>query len=470
MSEDQVENLIEKSLSEKIDTKKRELIEKVEKEALIKQNIHLDPQIQKSMRSKESHIDHRDLERFLRLALEKWGTGAIKEKGDLFSIKVPLEFVDEPVVLPRYDKVTFDRETAKNLGRGKVNYVAIGHPFLDRLIQSIQKPDWGGNISVKTDPEGRKGLILNYLTQSKDYGQTIVCEQLQTYWYNLTLGQRFNVSSSFHWEFESHNGQLDDLEKEDIREVIDNLEDIESEVAQIAVQDAINFTKDLNERRKNEVEIKESDAERFFNHKIKRLEERLSSQKAQAEYRDMKLAIRNTESELEKTRWEYKTRKERLAKEKNLAFHTPELQSMCIIIPKEGKTLTAGDAKLKKKVDEAGMEAVMRYERNNNREPEDVSLEFLGYDIRSNSEEGIRYIEVKSFKDTGTVEMTENEWSTAIKLKDDYWLYIVENALDPNNLKITTLRNPTKRFQDVKLVHKETRYLIEDWKKQIEYI
>ncbi len=464
----QIENIIERCIDLKVDEKKRALIEKVDREALIRQNIHLDPQIQKSVLSKESFIDHTDMQRFISMAIEKWGTGSLKPQSQgLFSLKVPLEFVDNSIIHPRYDRITFDREVAKTFGRGKVIFMAVGHPFVDRLIDYILKPQWGGKIAIKLDAEGKKGIIFNYLTQSKDYSQSTVSEQIQTYWWESSKETINKVSPRFHWDFESHGGSVDDLEKETLAEIILHLNEIEPKIYQLAVQDAINFTKELANKRYAEVDIKEKDADRFFTAKIKRLEDKLESQKVQASYRDMAIAIRTTEGDLERTRYEYKTRKQRLQQEKNLAFHTPILQNICLIIPKQGISLSPEEAENKKKIELAGMMAVMRYETEQLRTPTDVSLEFLGYDIKSTSIEGMRYIEVKAFEGTGVIEMTENEWKTSQKLNDNYWLYVVENALNETKRNIFTIRNPSERFKDIKIVHRETSYLISDWKSKL---
>jgi len=460
-----MDQVIKNCIDYKIDERKIELIQKIEGESLIKQNIHIDPQIQKSILSKESSIDHMDMERFLKKAIEKWGSGTLKpQPNNLFSLKVPLEFVDNSIIHARYDDVTFDRKTAKQLGRGKITFMAVGHPFIDRLIDHILKPQWNGNITVKYDVDLRSGIIFNYLTQSKDYGQSIVSEQIQTYWWSLGEELPQKVSPQFHWEFEDHSCIVDDLEKEDLMNIISNIVEIEAKTNHQSVQDAIEFTKTLANKRYAEVDIKEKDAERFFTRKIKRLEDKLESQKSQASQRDMALAIRNTDAELEKTEYDYKTRLQKLQQEKNLAFHTPTLQNICIIIPKHGVNIRSEDVELKKRIELAGMEVVMNHELTELRTPIDVSFEFVGYDIKSKAKEGYRYIEVKSFANTGTVELTENEWKTAQKLKDDYWLYIVEKALDDNKKKLFKIRNPSERFEGIKIIHRDVRYLIPDWK------
>jgi superfamily II DNA or RNA helicase len=118
-------------------------------------------------------------------------------------------------------------------------------------------------------------------------------------------------------------------------------------------------------------------------------------------------------------------------------------------------------------VERAGMEAVMEYERRRaGGDPEklakirDVSSSFKGYDVESFD----RVIEVKSFRDTGPVELTSHEWQTAMRMRALYWLYVVEDAT--TSPKIYTIENPAEKFRErVKKVQiTDYRYIIEDWK------
>ncbi len=72
-------------------------------------------------------------------------------------------------------------------------------------------------------------------------------------------------------------------------------------------------------------------------------------------------------------------------------------------------------------------------------------------------------IEVKSFKDTGPVELTSYEWQTASRIGEGYWLYVVENAL--THPKIYTIWNPAKKFREKvkRIAVTDYRYVIEDW-------
>ena len=125
-----------------------------------------------------------------------------------------------------------------------------------------------------------------------------------------------------------------------------------------------------------------------------------------------------------------------------------------------------GGEETKELVDEAGMHAVLEYEMRRARTDEerrrikDVSKLYKGYDVQSFD----RVIEVKSFKETGPVRFTSHEWETAKRMKDMYWLYVVENAL--TNPKIYPIENPAQKFekQVVKVPVIDYKYVIEDWK------
>ncbi len=136
-----------------------------------------------------------------------------------------------------------------------------------------------------------------------------------------------------------------------------------------------------------------------------------------------------------------------------------ELIGTAIIIGKPG-------ADIKKKVENAGVQAVIKYEMERAKTEEernrirDVSDQYKGYDVESFD----RVIEVKSFSTTGSVEMTSNEWETANRIKEAYWLYTVENALD--NPIVYPIQNPTVKFKDLveKIPIIDYRYRIDKWK------
>jgi len=97
-------------------------------------------------------------------------------------------------------------------------------------------------------------------------------------------------------------------------------------------------------------------------------------------------------------------------------------------------------------IEKIGMEVAIRYEREQGRDPQDVSGENLGFDLRSTSPEGERrYIEVKARAGTGAVALTQNEWFKAKRFKAEYFLYVVLNAAIKPELII--VQNPAEELQ-----------------------
>lgn len=99
------------------------------------------------------------------------------------------------------------------------------------------------------------------------------------------------------------------------------------------------------------------------------------------------------------------------------------------------------DPEKRRRVEEAAIEAVMRWEKSQGRRPLRVDAEKRGYDIKSRAKRETRFIEVKGLSGTGPVEMTPNEIEQAQRLGEQYYLYVVEHALE-RDAKLYFIRNP----------------------------
>ena len=121
----------------------------------------------------------------------------------------------------------------------------------------------------------------------------------------------------------------------------------------------------------------------------------------------------------------------------------------------------------KNKVDEAAMEAVLKFEKENGRVPKDVHLTSCGYDVLSRKQitGKIRHIEVKGHTESGDVFITPNEWFMAGRFGDDFWLYVVDYAI--NNPKIFRIQNPAENLEYDKILETK-RYVVKErnWKKE----
>jgi len=109
------------------------------------------------------------------------------------------------------------------------------------------------------------------------------------------------------------------------------------------------------------------------------------------------------------------------------------------------------DAERKREIELVGMRVTMAFERQNNRQPEDVSGENHGFDVRSvefdadGAFAGIRYIEVKARAQSGAIRLSANEWKKARRYGDDFWLYIITQA-GSNEPELQRIQNPAGHF------------------------
>ena len=102
-------------------------------------------------------------------------------------------------------------------------------------------------------------------------------------------------------------------------------------------------------------------------------------------------------------------------------------------------------------VEAIAMQVAIAYEERFGAEVKDVSrpelarraglTDWPGFDIRSLRLGEERAIEVKGRAGTGNVELSENEWSRACNLRDDYWLYVVFDCATPHP-RLVRVRDP----------------------------
>jgi CRISPR/Cas system-associated exonuclease Cas4 (RecB family) len=268
-------------------------------------------------------------------------------------------------------------------------------------------------------------------------------------------GKVTEVDPRFVWDLEPAKGQsLDDYQ---IGLVEEGLRATTKEAYRILGQ-----VKDGVDRKLQEIKRKTEGAIiAYYSKKIKECDERIQDYERKLhesphfkgliaiEDNKRKEHSRKLKEELKRLESEYRT----------IAFYEP-VGLAIIVREKDGL-----DERLV--VERAGIKAVIEYEQKRaggDQEKldriKDVSAMFKGYDVESFD----RVIEVKSFKGTGPVEMTSHEWQTALRMKDMYWLYVVENALTRPN--IHTINNPVERFRNKvkKVPITDYKYIIEDWK------
>jgi hypothetical protein len=150
-----------------------------------------------------------------------------------------------------------------------------------------------------------------------------------------------------------------------------------------------------------------------------------------------------------------------------LNSHPKEMKS----VPKPGPSdlLTSGTPRRghvlsTSTIDESatwGMERATVYEKSKGRNPRDVSMNLVHYDLESKDSMGkvVRYIEVKARKSSIPVTLTDKEYEEAGKKGKDYWLYVITD--DATGFAI---RDPVKNCKPKPTLLKV--WVVKDWQKK----
>jgi hypothetical protein len=101
-------------------------------------------------------------------------------------------------------------------------------------------------------------------------------------------------------------------------------------------------------------------------------------------------------------------------------------------------------------IEKIAVRAVTEYEETRGWKVQSVEQENRGFDLISRKPHpedpgtaiGVRFIEVKGRSHVDEVALTSNEYKTALRLKEDYWLYAVFNCADKPEVHV--VRNPAR--------------------------
>ncbi len=415
------------------------------------------------VKDEESSLHQRlvpwDVEFFTRLATQYLG-GVLEpdpRKEKVFRLGIPpalqKEFRSKGYVPGM--RIAFEREIAR---QANAEFFAPGHPVLEALVDRFLEGE-RPRLALLADPEGKMGWLWLFRLKVKDGNDSPVIERM------MALFREENGAFSL----------VDPRWVRNLKEVPEDFvipEELTAELEKIKEEALAEVTarldplfREAQERRRREAEIKRRWLESSYDALIAESNTKLFNyHRRQERGEDMRLAIQQEEANLKKLIAEKEERLEALPRETQLSLLEPELEALALVVPLTSVSAREGDEEAKKAVERAGMEFVIRYEREQGRNPKDVSERKLGYDIESTGPEGKRYIEVKAFATTGPLELTPHEWQIAQRFKDAYWLYVVENAL--SQPRLTTIRNPTSVLE-VRPIWEITGFSIADWREQL---
>jgi hypothetical protein len=128
-----------------------------------------------------------------------------------------------------------------------------------------------------------------------------------------------------------------------------------------------------------------------------------------------------------KEKWEReRPERERRERERREEYEREERERNLRIERENRQKLALEEAK--KEIELKAMKTVLDYEKNQYRNPIDVSSQNLGYDIKSSSSSETRFIEVKGKADSNSIYITSHEWEVSKQFENNYYLYVVFNC------------------------------------------
>jgi len=242
---------------------------------------------------------------------------------------------------------------------------------------------------------------------------------------------------------------------------LENLSQKKETAKNFALKLISKYKKEIEEERTRQAEIKEKYGIKSLEYLIDKLDEELVElHERENKGEEVRLAIQNKEDRKNYYEKALKELKEEIKREKTLGTSWPQFKGAILVKAKKTDQMVSDE-----EIERIGMEIAMEHERSQGREPEDVSIENLGFDIRSRGKDEIRYIEVKARKEEGDVALTVNELLKAKRFKENYWLYIVCNAITNPTLYI--INNPAENLKVQDKVE-VVRFIVplEEWKKK----
>ncbi|MFD1443979.1 helicase-related protein [Thermoactinomyces vulgaris] len=355
--------------------------------------------------------------------------------------------IGEPV-LPKYERVCFDKELINIPGKPTAAFICPGHPLLDATLDLILERYRGllkqGAILVDDNDFSDEPRVLFYLEHTIKDGRTapngerrVVSRRMQF----VEIDAAGNVRPSGYAPYLDYRPLKED-EQTYVQSLLDAewlKGDLESKVLDYVAAGLAH--QHLNEVRKRKEELvkktRQAVWERltkeiiYWDSRAMQLQEQELAGKPNAKINSAKARKRRDELEAR-----LKNRIEELDQELHLSNQMPIVIGGALIVPKGLLEKIRGDrqdqqqrfAKETKRVEQIAMEAVMEAERSLGYEPRDVSAMKLGYDIESRIPETgqLRFIEVKGRIDgANTVTVTKNEILTALNKPDQYFLSLV---------------------------------------------
>jgi len=438
---------------ENIDPKKLKEYEEMTGIALARAYVDFPAFQKKSFVVEEKRLMPEYVEKFFKSAAEEVGLRVEKRADGLLKIPyVPASFRSEELESVKkfgkpeteYKKVTFHKEDLEKDQHIDAVLLSPGHPLYavvdEKLLEKLK--EFKGRCAVLLDLDTSDPYWLHFFEFS------IVDEKGEAVYKELSTVKEFT------------DGKCEIIPPDVIHDLspypekIENLPEFNVEKAKDYLMEnyQIEKRKEIQKERQERAKIIKDYLEKSFDERIFATQRKIMEAKAKNDEANAQRLERELE-ELEKSR------KEKIKNAEKIAIvrtgPVSHIASFYVLPPSEISELSRflESEEEKERSEKRAMEIVIEYERKRGWEPEDVSNQKLGFDIRSlgppdpkTGYREVRRIEVKGRKKGENIRLTVNEWLKARQLRDTYWLYVVWNPTEPD-YEIITIQDPAYKLE-----------------------
>jgi len=435
-------------------------------EGLATRHIDLTKILGETREAKENRLIPEYIEKFFLRVAEKLGIRVEKRADGMYRVttvpydmrRVSFEFktkYGEPY--REYGKLSFVKEEAF---RKQAEFVAPGHPLLESAVETILQ-NHGIDLekgAVFEDPSGiMNGFVWFIECELNDGGGHIAGRRIYAT-YQDSKGLMKPVSPSILWDLKPSSGRSSQ------RVTVESA--FEEKIIAYAIESIVpSYLDELNAQRLHDAEIKRKYGIKSLEFLIGESEAKLIDYEVRRARGESipDITIQNEQRNKEELTRKRRQLEKQIEAETHLLPSPPKILGVTSVVPR----LTVDEFKRDEEIERIGMRIAMDFETSEGRMPEDVSTQNLGFDIKSFSQEAIRYIEVKARGGEGRIALTPNEWLMANRLREEYWLYVVTKAASSPELYV--IQNPTSKLkpsEEIEIV----RYVVDDWKNCAEKI
>lgn len=373
------------------------------------------------------------------------------------------------VVLPRYERITFEKDLISIPGKPLATFVCPGHPLLeatnDLILESYRDLLKRGATLVDERDEGEEVRVLFFLEHSiqdartDSQGQRRFASRRLQFVEVDEVGTVRNAGPAPHLDYRP----VDDEERAAVESMLSSQwlrGDLEGLVKGYAIQELVPRHRDEVRNRKEAYVDKAMAAVKerltteinYWDHRAQTLKAQEEAGKQQPRMNWMKAQERADELQRR-----LQKRTAELAQERQLSPLPPNVIGGALVVPAgllarlrgERQEEPAQFANDRARVEQIAMDAVAKAERSLGFEPRDVSADKCGYDIESRdpARNQLRFIEVKGrAAGAATVTVTKNEILTALNEPEAFILAVV--TVDGDKGEVRYVREPFQQEPD----------------------